>query len=302
MAYPSDYRRGSDRDEEFRRSGGNEENFGSREQYGEPYGRSSEGRGYDERSGQNYGQQDFRQQQGYGQQGFGQQRYGQQGYGQQGFGRSPGGRFGGQRGEPSRYGQQPGYSEEGGYDSLRTQGSQPQSGIGGYRRGESYGASAEGFEGFGRESRGYGSEFGRGTQDFAGGYGYGETQRYGESFGTPGRNRGRFTGRGPKGYIRSDDRIREDVSDRLEQHGEIDASEIEVRVSMGEVTLEGTVEDRRTKRMAEDLVETCAGVKEVHNHLRVQGSSAQSTSGRQSTTMSGTSGSSSRPSSSSPKS
>jgi len=278
MAYPSDYRRGSERDEEFRRSRGNEENFGGREQYGESYGRGSEGRGYDERSGQNYGQQDFRQQQGYGQQGSGHQRYGQRG-----FSRGPGGSFGGQRGAQGRYSQSPGYSEEG------------------YRRyGESYGRGPEGFE---RESGGYGSEFAPGTQNFGAGSGYGETQRYGESFGTVGRNRGRFTGRGPKGYTRSDDRIREDVSDRLEQHGEIDASEIEVRVSMGEVTLEGTVEDRRTKRMAEDLVENCPGVMQVHNRLRIQGSSnAQTTSSRQSTTGSGTSGSSSRPSSSSPRS
>jgi len=279
MAYQSDYRRGSERDEEFRRSRGNEENFGGREQYGESYGR-----GYEERSGQNYDQQDFRQQQGYGQQGSGQQRYGQQGYvqqryGQQGFRRGPGGSFGGQRGEQGRYGQSPGYSEEG------------------YRRyGESCGRGPEGFD---RESGSYGSEFGPGMT----GSGYGETQRYGESFGAVGRNRGRFTGRGPKDYTRSDDRIREDVSDRLEQHGEIDASEIEVRVSMGEVTLEGTVEDRRTKRMAEDLVENCPGVKQVHNRLRVQGSSnAQTGSSRQSTTTSGMSGSSARPSSSSPRS
>jgi len=281
MAYPSDYRRGSERDEEFRRSRGSEENFGGREQYGESYGRGSEGRGYEERSGQDYGQQ-----------AYGRERYGHQGSAQQGYSRGPGGGFGGQRGEQGRYGRSPGYSEEA------------------YRRyGESYSRGPEGFDresrgygGYGSSTRGYGSDFGPDTQNFGAGSGYGETQRYGESFGTVGRNRGRFTGRGPKGYIRSDDRIREDVSDRLEQHGEIDATEIEVRVSSGEVTLEGTVEDRRTKRMAEDLVESCPGVKEVHNRLRVQGSSAQSTSSRQSTTTSGTSGSSYRSPSPSPKS
>jgi hypothetical protein len=113
--------------------------------------------------------------------------------------------------------------------------------------------------------RGYSAEFGRGAQDFGGGAGFGEMQRPIES------TRGRFTGRGPKGYVRSDERIREDASDRLEQHGEIDASEIEVRVANGEVTLEGTVEDRRTKRLAEDIIETCPGVKQVHNRIRVQG-------------------------------
>jgi BON domain len=175
------------------------------------------------------------------------------------------------------YGQHGGYSEEGGYDPQRRQGLQPE----GYRRyGESYGRGPEGFDresgsyggygsGFGQQpggTRGYGSEFGRSTSEF-GGTGYGDFAR--ES------TRGRFTGRGPKGYVRSDERIKEDVSDRLEQHGEIDASEIEVQVSHGEVTLEGTVEDRRTKRLAEDIIETCPGVKQVHNRIRVQGNGAE---------------------------
>lgn len=82
---------------------------------------------------------------------------------------------------------------------------------------------------------------------------------------------GRFTGRGPKGYARSDERIWEDVNERLEQHGEIDASEVTVRVSAGEVTLEGAVDDRSTKRLAEDVAESVRGVRDVHNRLRVAG-------------------------------
>jgi len=85
-----------------------------------------------------------------------------------------------------------------------------------------------------------------------------------------GTERGRYTGRGPKGYSRSDDRIKEDVSERLEQHPEIDASEIEVQVAQGEVTLEGTVEDRRQKRMAEEAIENLNGVKDVHNRLKAR--------------------------------
>lgn len=42
--------------------------------------------------------------------------------------------------------------------------------------------------------------------------------------------RGPHAGRGPKGYQRSDERIREDVCDRLTEHPAIDASEIEVEV------------------------------------------------------------------------
>lgn len=128
--------------------------------------------------------------------------------------------------------------------------------------------------GYGRSpstSGGAGYEGGRG-QEFGGGYsGVGPTYGYSEGrFGTGSRTRGRYTGRGPKNYVRSDDRIREDVSDRLEQHGEIDASELEVRVENGEVTLDGTVEDRHMKRLAEDAVEECSGVRQVHNRIRVQ--------------------------------
>jgi osmotically-inducible protein OsmY len=82
---------------------------------------------------------------------------------------------------------------------------------------------------------------------------------------------GPFTGRGPRGYERSDERIREDVCERLLQHGAIDASEMDVRVSQGDVTLEGSVDSREAKRMAEDVAESVSGVRNVHNQLRVTG-------------------------------
>lgn len=75
-------------------------------------------------------------------------------------------------------------------------------------------------------------------------------------------------GRGPKNYVRSDERIREDVNDRLTEDVWLDASEIDVTVERGEVTLSGTVEDRRAKRRAEDCVEAIPGVKHVQNNLR----------------------------------
>jgi hypothetical protein len=100
-------------------------------------------------------------------------------------------------------------------------------------------------------------------------------------------------GRGPKGYQRDDNRIREDVSEELTNHPEIDASEIEVRVSNGEVTLTGTVHDRQAKRAAEDLIENCPGVKEVHNQLRVSptsGAQGGSTTGSMSGGTTGSAG------------
>ncbi|MFC3287370.1 BON domain-containing protein, partial [Paracoccus aerius] len=104
------------------------------------------------------------------------------------------------------------------------------------------------------------------------------------------------SGRGPRNYSRSDDRIREDVSDRLSDDRHIDASDIEVSVSGGEVTLDGTVDSRSAKRHAEDLAESCSGVKHVQNNLRVKdrqmsGGSSGSMSGSGSTGMSGGSGS-----------
>jgi osmotically-inducible protein OsmY len=82
---------------------------------------------------------------------------------------------------------------------------------------------------------------------------------------------GAHRGRGPKGYRRSDDRIHEDVCERLTEDPFIDASNIEVAVTEGEVTLNGTVSSRGLKRRAEDLAEMAAGVAHVQNNLRVQG-------------------------------
>jgi hypothetical protein len=117
---------------------------------------------------------------------------------------------------------------------------------------------------FGTGGGGFGSGFssyGAGMGGFSGSYG-GGMGNYGE--------RGRFTGRGPKGWRRSDDRIRDDINERLTDHPDVDASEIEVKVSNAEVTLTGTVDDRHAKRLAEDIAESISGVHDVHNQIRVQ--------------------------------
>jgi hypothetical protein len=80
---------------------------------------------------------------------------------------------------------------------------------------------------------------------------------------------GPHSGRGPQGYRRSDERIHEEVCDRLTAHGHVDATEIEVQVKDGEVTLIGKVEDRRQKREAENVAEGVRGVVDVHNQLRL---------------------------------
>jgi osmotically-inducible protein OsmY len=91
--------------------------------------------------------------------------------------------------------------------------------------------------------------------------------------------RGMHRGKGPKGYQRSDERIRESVSEALEHDEHIDATHIEVVVKNGEVTLTGTVDDRQTKRAAEDCIAHLPGVKDVQNSLRVQGERTQNQNG-----------------------
>jgi hypothetical protein len=82
-------------------------------------------------------------------------------------------------------------------------------------------------------------------------------------------SRGGFFGKGPKNWKRSDERIKEDVSESLYRDYDIDASEIEVDVKDGVVTLSGTVEDRQSKRAAEECIENLSGVVDVHNRLRI---------------------------------
>ena len=81
---------------------------------------------------------------------------------------------------------------------------------------------------------------------------------------------GPYAGVGPKDYQRSDDRIFEDVCERLTYHGQIDARKIRVNVKDGEVTLEGSVPDRRTRRAAEMVADQVMGVKDVHNMLKAE--------------------------------
>ncbi|CAN7768116.1 BON domain-containing protein [Ensifer sp. NM-2] len=84
------------------------------------------------------------------------------------------------------------------------------------------------------------------------------------------RRMDQFRGKGPRGYKRSDERIRDDVNDRLTDDGWLDVSDIEVVVSSGEVTLTGLVSSRQDKRRAEDCADAVTGVSHVQNNLRVR--------------------------------
>ena len=75
---------------------------------------------------------------------------------------------------------------------------------------------------------------------------------------------------GPKGYQRSDERLREDISERLMEARHIDSSDVTVEVSGAKVVLEGTVPERRMKHAIEDLVDACPGVQDIDNRIRVR--------------------------------
>lgn len=83
------------------------------------------------------------------------------------------------------------------------------------------------------------------------------------------QNRG-FFGKGPKGWKRSDERIKDEVCEALNDDYQVDASDIDVSVKDGHVQLSGTVDSRMTKRMAERCVESIRGVQDVQNNLRIK--------------------------------
>jgi osmotically-inducible protein OsmY len=151
------------------------------------------------------------------------------------------------------------------------------------------------YENVGGQNRwqGYPGWRGNAGQDFSsydryGGYG-GQTyggQGYGQGPTGHGWGQQRRQWRAPKGYTRSDERIREEVCDRLGM--EFDARDVEVKVTDGEVTLTGGVRDRSEKYHMEELVEGLGGVKTVHNLLQVKREGEETSA--HSSSMSGRSG------------
>jgi osmotically-inducible protein OsmY len=165
-----------------------------------------------------------------------QTRFGQSGYGQGNYSQgiySQGGYGSGGYGQRGEYGQGQGSYGQSGY------------GRGGSARGE-------------YDSR-FDARFDQGSFDQGR---YQESQRsYGQ---------GQRFGQAPKGYKRSDERIREDVCDALMRRPDLDASDCEIQVKDGEVTLTGSVSRRDAKFAMEQMCEHVPGVKDVTNNLRVK--------------------------------
>lgn len=166
----------------------------------------------------------------------------------------------------SRYGSYGRSGAERGYSEGMRENSQRYNYPTGFRSNESYGG-----RGYGNERDRYDSGEDRGWWDRA-------SDTVASWFGDEDAERRRrmdqqreHRGRGPKNYRRSDERIKEDVNDRLSDDYYVDASEIEVMVSNTEVTLTGTVNSRAEKRRAEDIADSVSGVTNVENRLRVKG-------------------------------
>ncbi|MFO0574950.1 MAG: BON domain-containing protein [Polyangia bacterium] len=219
--------------------------YGNEERYGQSYGQN---RGIDDRTRNPWGRGEDRS-----------PGYGGPGYGSPGYG--PEDRHGQSYGPASRggYGRDEG-SERGVARADLNDVSQSSGGAGsrGVWQKEHEGAFASVSRGgFLLDQRGYGpDEYDR--NNYGGAYtgGFSPAER-------------EFSGKGPKGYVRSDERIREDVCERLSE-GHLDASDIDVQVKDGEVTLVGQVSDRRTKRLVEELLDPIKGIKDVENKLKVR--------------------------------
>ncbi len=232
--------------------------------------------------------------------------------------------------EPRGHGYASGYGYGSqGYPEYEQYGEPYRSGYGQRRYGESYGRGYGGEYDYGRTQYGYGpgSSRRRTSEGWGGDYdqswrghqyegtssGWGTqrpwTERVGDELrswvGDEDAERRRlmdsraeyYSGRrghsgvGPRGYTRSDERIREDVCDRLCDDWRVDPSDVEVNVVNGEVTLTGTVDSRQARRHAEDLADQVSGVRHVQNNIRVgqkSGSTLETTGTGTSSTTRGT--------------
>jgi osmotically-inducible protein OsmY len=273
---------GGQRDDEDSNIGGSQ--YGAREYGGTDYGYGGSGRGSYAGSGREWGENV----QGYGRQGaetnrdFGGRDYGdrdqprmreERDYQQRTLGGASGGRStqSGRAGTQSRESAQDyrsGYETSGWDDELDTGENQRR-----YQQPFRVGTGM----GLGSTGGGGGGDIGR-EREF--GQSYGSSSGYGSrsgwDLGTHQRDTGSeqarqsFRGMGPSNYKRSDERIREEIYERLTDSHEIDARSVMVEVNQGNVTLTGTVVERRMRYAAEDLVERIGGVSNINNQLRVQ--------------------------------
>lgn len=228
-------------------------------------GSSGYGWGFEEQGFGDWGGQRHQSQQGQG---------GQRGGGFVDHAWEPGGRYdeeSGLRDEQRRR-----QAERGGVGGYGQGGGGDEAGYGGFSGGGFGGGPTTGLFGFGEGDQGGTFE---GANPGYGGYGSGgggyTASAGGGTSGIGGRQgqiaeHGPYVGHGPQGWRRTDESLHEEVCEILTRHGQIDASGIRVTVENSEITLEGTVGSRREKRLAEEVLDGCHGLKDIHNHLRIE--------------------------------
>lgn len=231
--------------------------------YGE--GGHSDARSYDPRRSYAYGYGDYGELRGYGARGGGAYGYGGYGYGAYGaydqrladegsrdrFWRGDDDRHDSQRGgEHVWRGGVLGWLGSGVRAGAAWVGNQMQT-WGSLLGGKLKGTTAE----LGRAMRGRGEQMGSAMEH------RGESMARSQQYGG-------WAGRPPRSYRRPDERILDDVHQRIATSG-VDADEVEIEVSNGVVTVSGRVPRRFDKRVIEELAEQVFGVQEVQNHLRL---------------------------------
>ena len=160
-----------------------------------------------------------------------------------------------------------------------------------YGRGQNYDQNYDQNSGrqFGQDGgQGYAQYMGsQGNQANQGNYGNGGSIEGGSYWRPePGAERRSFRGQGPKGYARSDERLKEMICEKLTDDDHIDASEITVEVSNW-MLRSGSV--RSPDEPGRGTVERCGGRKDIHNQLRIEREEPQIGSRRKSRSQEGAS-------------
>lgn len=83
-----------------------------------------------------------------------------------------------------------------------------------------------------------------------------------------------MSSRGPRGWVRSDERILDELCERIVRAG-VDASGLVVEVEDGGVSLEGELGTREERRFVVDVAERILGVAGVYAEIRVRGEGAE---------------------------
>lgn len=86
------------------------------------------------------------------------------------------------------------------------------------------------------------------------------------------RSEGHFknhSGKGPRGYVRRDERILEDICEALIEQPDIDATKLKVSVQTGVVTIVGSVNEEYELNAIEYIVKNTSGVKKLVDRIEI---------------------------------